>query len=109
MENLYVAGRMFHSADGHDRFNLMRPSNNSLPYYTRNSDSRTMRMLAENGSGLYEVDFKNKKFTNIHDSGYTLRCANDDEYQVIRPDEVVNMPLFDEVLKAMAVRKTCLA
>lgn len=63
----YVIGRIY-DIDGKKEFKLVHPSGVSMPYYTHNPNSSTLR-IGSTGCALYAVDMDNevlKKQPDIH-------------------------------------------
>lgn len=63
----YVIGRIY-DIDGKKEFKLVHPSGVSMPYYTHNPNSSTLR-IGSTGCALYVVDMDNevlKKQPDVH-------------------------------------------
>ena len=70
----YVIGRIY-DIDGKKEFKLVHPSGVSMPYYTHNPNSSTLR-IGSTGCALYVVDMDNgvlKKQPDVHYEQLSLK------------------------------------
>lgn len=108
-KTIYVAGRCFRKDNDQYQFQLMKPSTGSLPYYTGNPDSRAMRLLEDNGSTLYRVDFENGILVNVNDHRYSYFNPSDLDYQDRCPKRVEDPSLITLIREAVKEEKTKLS